>query len=182
MPIGKFRWEESRLRCPFCRTDNDRVVDSRSGEDGITIRRRRECLDCKRRFTTYERVEDTPLRVVKKDGRRVPYERENIRRGIEKACEKLNVSAAQIDGMIGAIEGEAFEKFDREVQSMVLGELVMRELRKVNQVAYVRFASVYKEFKDVSEFMEVLEEFLKGKGAATLSAALTLVEDRKKQP
>ncbi len=168
------------MRCPFCRVDNDRVVDSRAGEDAAIIRRRRECLACKQRFTTYERVEDTPLRVVKKDGRRVPYERENIRRGIEKACEKLNVSAAQIDGMIAAVETDAFDKYDREVQSMVLGELVMRELRKINQVAYVRFASVYKEFKDVSEFMEVLEEFLKGRGASTLSAALTMVEERKK--
>jgi transcriptional repressor NrdR len=156
------------MRCPFCRIDNDRVVDSRSGEDGITIRRRRECNECKRRFTTYERVEDTPLRVIKKDGRRVPYERDNIRRGIEKACEKLNVSAGQIDSMIDAIESDAFEKYDREVPSMALGELVMRELRKLNQVAYVRFASVYKEFKDVSEFMEVLEEFLKGRGGSII--------------
>jgi transcriptional repressor NrdR len=160
------------MRCPFCRADNDRVVDSRSGEDGIAIRRRRECLECKRRFTTYERVEDTPLRVIKKDGRRVPYERENIRRGIEKACEKLNVSAAQIDAMVAAIETDAFEKYDREVPSMVLGELVMRELRKLNQVAYVRFASVYKEFKDVSEFMEVLEEFLKGNAPLKLKGAI----------
>ena len=156
------------MRGPFCRIDNDRVVDSRSGEDGITIRRRRECNECKRRFTTYERVEDTPLRVIKKDGRRVPYERDNIRRGIEKACEKLNVSAGQIDSMIDAIESDAFEKYDREVPSMALGELVMRELRKLNQVAYVRFASVYKEFKDVSEFMEVLEEFLKGRGGSII--------------
>jgi transcriptional repressor NrdR len=153
------------MRCPFCREDNDRVVDSRSGEDGITIRRRRECLACKRRFTTYERVEENPLRVIKKDGRRVPYEREKIRRGIEKACWNLNVSIEHIDKMVSAVESEAFEKYDREVPSSYLGELLMRELRKVNQVAYVRFASVYKEFKDVSEFMEVLEEFMKGRGS-----------------
>jgi transcriptional repressor NrdR len=154
------------MRCPFCRIDKDRVVDSRSGEDGVTIRRRRECLACLRRFTTYERVEENPLRVIKKDGRRVPYEREKVRRGLEKACWNLNVSVEQIDQMVSAVETDAFEKFDREVPSNFLGELIMRELRKVNQVAYVRFASVYKEFKDVSEFMEVLEEFVKGRGGA----------------
>jgi transcriptional repressor NrdR len=152
------------MRCPFCRIDNDKVVDSRSGEDGATIRRRRKCLACERRFTTYERVEETPLRVIKKDGRRVPYEREKIRRGIEKACWNLSVAIEQVDKIVSAVESEAFERYDREVPSNYLGELVMRELRKINQVAYVRFASVYKEFKDVSEFMEVLEEFMKGRG------------------
>ena len=168
------------MRCPFCRQDNDKVVDSRSGDDGAAIRRRRECIACKRRYTTNERVEENPLRVIKKDARRVSYEREKIRRGIEKACWNLNVSVEQIDQIMSNVESEAFEKFDREVPSSFLGELVMRELRKVDQVAYVRFASVYKEFKDVSEFMEVLEEFLKGRGAATLSAALNIVEERKK--
>jgi len=152
------------MRCPFCRQDNDKVVDSRSGDDGAAIRRRRECIACKRRYTTYERVEENPLRVIKKDARRVSYEREKIRRGIEKACWNLNVSVEQIDQIMSNVESEAFEKFDREVPSSYLGELVMRELRKVNQVAYVRFASVYKEFKDVSEFMEVLQEFFKGRG------------------
>ena len=155
------------MRCPFCRQDNDRVVDSRSGEDGVTIRRRRECSSCKRRFTTYERVEENPLRVIKKDSRRVPYERDKMRRGIERACWNLNVSIEQIERMVSAVESEAFEKYEREVPSSFLGELVMRELRKVNQVAYVRFASVYKEFKDVSEFMEVLEEFVKGRAGTT---------------
>jgi len=166
------------MRCPFCRQDSDRVVDSRSGEDGATIRRRRECLLCKKRFTTYERVEENPLRVIKKDGRRVPYEREKLRRGIEKACWNLNVSVEQIDNMLGAVESDAFEKYDREVPSSFLGELVMRELRKVNQVAYVRFASVYKEFKDVSEFMEVLEEFVKGRGGNIPHALHGLVGER----
>ncbi|MEI6232122.1 MAG: transcriptional regulator NrdR [Planctomycetota bacterium] len=168
------------MRCPSCRADNDRVIDSRSAEEGKLIRRRRACNKCNRRFTTHERVEITPLLVIKKNRAREPYEREKLRRGIEKACEKLDVSPDQIDGMINAIENDAFERFDREVPSITLGELLMRELRKVNQVAYVRFASVYKEFKDVSEFMAVLEEFLKGKGAATLSEALTMVEERKK--
>ena len=153
------------MRCPFCRQDKDRVVDSRSGEDGVTIRRRRECLACKRRFTTYERVEENPLRVIKKDGRRVPYEREKLKRGIERACWNLKVSVPQIDLMVSTVESDAFEKHEREVPSSYLGELAMRELRKISQVAYVRFASVYKEFKDVSEFMEVLQEFVKGRGA-----------------
>jgi len=170
------------MRCPFCRQDSDRVVDSRSGEDGGTIRRRRECLKCKKRFTTYERVEENPLRVIKKDGRRVPYEREKLRRGIEKACWNLNVSVEQVDGMLGSVESEAFEKYDREVPSSFLGELVMRELRKVNQVAYVRFASVYKEFKDVSEFMEVLEEFVKGRGGNITQALHGLVERERNTP
>ncbi|HEY3320561.1 MAG TPA: transcriptional regulator NrdR [Planctomycetota bacterium] len=172
------------MRCPFCRADNDKVVDSRSGEDGVTIRRRRECLECKRRFTTYERVEENPLRVIKKDGRRVPYEREKIRRGIERACSNLSVSAEQIDRTVAAVESDAFEKYEREVPSSYLGELVMRELRKINQVAYVRFASVYKEFKDVSEFMEVLQEFLKGRGGpgALLNFKTSLDAETGKQP
>lgn len=159
------------MRCPFCRTDNDRVVDSRAGDEGGTIRRRRECLQCKRRFTTYERIEENPLRVVKKDGRRVPYEREKLRRGVEKACWNLPISAEQIDGVINTVETEAFERYDREVPSSFVGELVMREMRKLHQVAYIRFASVYKEFKDVSEFIEVLEEFLKGRGQGAVSVA-----------
>ena len=161
------------MLCPFCRQDNDRVVDSRSGEDGATIRRRRECLACKRRFTTYERVEETPLKVIKKDGRRVPYEREKVRRGIEKACWNLSISVEQIDSMVANVESEAFEKFEREAPSKFIGELIMNELRKINQVAYIRFASVYKEFKDVSEFMEVLQEFVKGRGGAPVFTAET---------
>ena len=137
------------MRCPFCREDNDRVVDSRSGEDGSVIRRRRECLKCERRFTTYERIEDNPLRVIKKDGRRVPYNREKVRRGLEKACWNLTISAEEIDKMVAGVEAEAFEKYEREVPSSYLGELVMRVLRGLNQVAYVRYASVYREFKDV---------------------------------
>jgi len=153
------------MRCPFCRIDQDRVVDSRSGDDGTSIRRRRECLSCKRRFTTYERIEENPMRVIKKDGRRVPYDREKLRRGIEKACWNLAVSAEQIDQAVSAVESEAFEKFEREVPSTYIGELVMNELRKLHQVAYVRFASVYREFKDVGEFLGVLDEFVKGRSS-----------------
>jgi transcriptional repressor NrdR len=150
------------MRCPFCRVDKDRVVDSRAGDDGATIRRRRECLHCQRRFTTYERIEENPMRVIKKDGRRVPYDREKLRGGVQLACGKLPVSTEQIDQVVATVEATAFEQFDREVPTSYLGELVMRELRKLHQVAYVRFASVYREFKDVSEFMSVLEEYVKG--------------------
>jgi transcriptional repressor NrdR len=154
------------MRCPFCRVDKDRVVDSRAGDNAATIRRRRECLQCGRRFTTYERIEENPMRVIKKDGRRMPYDREKLRSGVQKACEKLPISAEQIDQAVAAVEAEAFEKFEREVPSNYLGELVMREMRKLHQVAYVRFASVYREFKDVSEFLSVLEEYVKGRAAA----------------
>ena len=114
-------------------------------------------------------MEETPLKVIKKDGRRVPYEREKVRRGIEKACWNLSISVEQIDTMVANVEAEAFEKYEREAPSKSIGELIMNELRKINQVAYIRFASVYREFKDVSEFMEVLQEFVKGRGGVRCS-------------
>lgn len=162
------------MLCPFCRSDNDRVTDSRAGENGAVIRRRRECLNCKRRFTTHERVEENPLKVVKKNGGRVPYERRKLRVGIERACWNLPVSSEQIDKVTAEIEAEAFEQYDREVPSHVLGELVTARLRKLNQVAYVRFASVYREFKDAGQFMELLREFVKEHGgpAAQTSSLL----------
>lgn len=164
------------MRCPFCREDNDKVVDSRAGEDGFTIRRRRECQVCHRRYTTHERIEENPLRVIKKDNKRVLYEREKLRKGIERACWNLNVSIEQIDNMVANVESDAFDKYEREVPSSYLGELVMRELHKTDHVAYIRFASVYKEFKDVSEFMEVLEEFVKGH-STNRSALTTLLNN-----
>jgi transcriptional repressor NrdR len=162
------------MRCPFCREDNDKVVDSRASEDGLIIRRRRECQKCNRRYTTYEHVEQNPMRVIKKDNKRVPYEREKLLRGMERACWNLNVSIEQIDNMVANVESDAFDKYEREVPSSYLGELVMKELRKTHHVAYIRFASVYKEFKDVSEFMEVLEEFVKSQ-AANRSALTTFL-------
>ncbi|MCX7804909.1 MAG: transcriptional regulator NrdR [Planctomycetota bacterium] len=149
------------MRCPFCREDNDRVVDSRPGENGAAIRRRRECLACKRRFTTYERVEESPLKVVKKDGRREPYDRAKLKSGVEKACGKLPVSEEQREALVSEVESEIMEKFDREVPSSEIGERIMERLKKLNQVAYVRFASVYREFRDVSGFEDVLKEILK---------------------
>jgi len=147
--------------CPFCRLDNDRVIDSRTSQDGLAIRRRRECLACKRRFTTYERVEELSLRVVKKDGNRVPFERDKITRGLEKACWKRPIGPEDIERVVTAIEKEVYETYDSEVGTRELGELVMRHLSKLDQIAYVRFASVYREFKDVREFVNELEPILR---------------------
>lgn len=148
------------MKCPFCRIDNDRVVDSRTNEDGSTIRRRRECLACRRRYTTYERVEEAVIKVIKKDGGRVPFEREKIRRGLEKACWKRPVSLVQIEQVVSDIERDVYEAFESEIESRQLGELVMRHLRQLDQVAFVRFASVYREFKDVRDFVDELEPML----------------------
>lgn len=148
------------MNCPFCRVDNDRVIDSRASEDGMAIRRRRECLDCKRRFTTYERIEEPAIKVVKKDGTRVPFERDKIKRGLEKACWKRPVSDEQIEAIVNSVQSELMAKFENEVESRWLGELVMQHLRKLDQVAFVRFASVYREFKDVRDFVDELGPML----------------------
>ena len=148
------------MNCPFCRVDNDRVIDSRASEDGFAIRRRRECLACKRRYTTYERIEEISIKVVKKDGTRVPFERGKIKRGLEKACWKRPISDEQIESVVTSVENELHANFESEVQSDWLGELVMQHLRKLDQVAYVRFASVYREFKDARAFVEELEPML----------------------
>ena len=148
------------MRCPRCKQDNDRVVDSRAAADGSAIRRRRECLDCYLRYTTYERVEDTPLRVVKRSGERVRFDRERVLQGMMLACEKLPVSTEQLEEAAARVEARCHEEYDREVPSSAIGSLVMEELRKLNQVAYVRFASVYREFKDVSQFLDELKPIL----------------------
>ncbi len=142
------------MQCPYCKQDNDKVINSRPAMDGLSVKRRRECLNCGRRYTTYERIEETPLKAIKKDGRRVPFDRNKIRVGIEKACEKRPVSAEQIEAAVSEIEREIYNRFDREVPTKYIGELVMQKLKTLDHVAYVRFASVYKEFKDLSEFME----------------------------
>jgi len=146
------------VRCPFCKENNDRVIDSRESTDAFVIRRRRECLSCHRRVTTYERIEETPLRVVKKDGTRVPFERRKILIGLMKACEKRPVSSEMLEEITQRIEDFVMERYDREVPSKALGNLIMRELRRVDPVAYVRFASVYREFRDVEDFESVAEE------------------------
>ncbi len=148
------------MRCPFCKRNNDRVIDSRSSADGYSIRRRRECLACGRRFTTYERMEETPLRVVKKEGARVPFDRNKILQGLLKACEKRPVALEELEEITSRIERRLSEEFDREVESRTIGQMVMEELKRLDQVAYVRFASVYREFKDISQFLEELQPMM----------------------
>ena len=148
------------MKCPFCRTDNDRVVDSRASDDGFAIRRRRECLSCRRRYTTYERLEEINMKVVKKDGGRVPFDREKIKRGLERACWKRPVTDMQLDDVVTAIENDIYSTFEAEVDSRRLGELVMQHLRDLDEVAVVRFAGVYREFNDVTDFVNELQPML----------------------
>lgn len=149
------------MKCPYCQSDNDRVLDSRTSQGGFEIRRRRECLSCERRYTTYERIEETVLKVVKKDGTRVPFERDKVKRGIERACWKRPVSDEAIETVLSEIENEIYANYDSEVESRFLGECIMNRLRGVDQVAYVRFASVYREFQDVRDFVDELQPMLK---------------------
>lgn len=149
------------MRCPFCRYDNDRVVDSRSIQDGFVIRRRRECVHCKRRYSTYERLEEMAVKVVKKGDEREPFDREKIRRGLTKACWKRPISAEQIESVVTAVELAVYAGFESEIESHRIGELVMQELAQLDQVAFVRFASVYREFKDVRDFVDELQPMLK---------------------
>ena len=146
------------MRCPFCKADDDKVIDSRSSTDAFVIRRRRECVQCGRRFTTYERIEETPIRVIKKDGSREGFERRQILTGMMKACEKREVSIETLDEITRLIEERINEKFDKEVTTKFIGQQVMRELKKLDKVAYVRFASVYREFKDLDDFVEEVEK------------------------
>jgi len=148
------------MRCPFCHTDQDKVIDSRSSKDGGIIRRRRECLKCERRFTTYERVEEMLPMVVKKDGRREVFDRQKIVSGLKKACEKRPVSTTAIEQTADKIEQALQERGEKEVPSSAIGEAIMRELHRLDQVAYVRFASVYRDFKDASEFMRELQDII----------------------
>jgi len=148
------------MKCPFCRNMEDKVIDSRMSGEGVSIRRRRECLKCGRRFTTYEYVENAPLMVVKRDGTRKRFDREKIKAGIMKACEKRPVSMDQLEEIVEKIEREIQKKTDQEVKTTLIGNMVMEELYKTDEVAYVRFASVYRRFKDVSHFMKELEKFL----------------------
>ena len=155
------------MKCPRCAADDDRVVDSRTSADGSVIRRRRECLQCYMRFTTYERIEESPLRVIKKSGERVRFDRDRILQGMLRACEKLPVSMKEIEEAVTRVEARCQEEYDREVLSSVIGSLVMDELRKLDQVAYVRFASVYREFKDVTQFLDELKPILEKDGEAS---------------
>ncbi|MGH7261771.1 MAG: transcriptional regulator NrdR [Nitrospiraceae bacterium] len=145
------------MKCPFCDDLEDKVVDSRMAKEGEMIRRRRECLSCKRRYTTYERIEESLPMVVKKDGRREPFDRTKILNGLKKACEKRPISVATIEAVTDRIEKRLQEMGETEIQSRAIGEEIMKELHNLDQVAYVRFASVYREFKDIDQFMDELK-------------------------
>jgi transcriptional repressor NrdR len=145
------------VKCPFCDELEDKVVDSRMAKEGHVIRRRRECLSCKRRYTTYERVEESLPMVAKKDSRREPFDRGKILNGLKKACEKRPISVTTIEAVTDRIEKRVQEMGETEIQSRIVGEEVMKELHDLDQVAYVRFASVYREFKDIDQFMDELK-------------------------
>lgn len=148
------------MKCPFCGHENTRVIDSRPAEDNNSIRRRRVCDECDKRFTTYEKVETIPLIIIKKDNNREAYDRSKIEAGVLRACHKRPVSAAQITQLVDEVETEIFNYEDKEIPSDVVGELVMNKLKNMDAVAYVRFASVYREFKDVNTFMDELKKML----------------------
>jgi len=148
------------MRCPFCAHIEDKVVDSREGKDGLVIRRRRECLSCGRRFTSYERIDEIPYMVVKKDGTREPYDRNKVLGGLRKACEKRPVSPAALEQVADEVEQMLQESAEREISTARIGEKVTERLRELDKVAYVRFASVYRQFEDVDQFMKVLNDLL----------------------
>ncbi len=151
------------MKCPYCAKVNNKVVDSRLSRDAKTIRRRRECLECGRRFTTYEKLEDTALMVVKKDGRREAFDRKKIISGIQKACQKRPVSTSSIEDFVSFIENHFQEAGKKEIESSQIGEIIIDKLKEWDDVAYVRFASVYRQFKDIREFMSELESILEAK-------------------
>lgn len=148
------------MKCPFCGFADTKVIDSRLGKEGNNIRRRRECFDCERRFTTYERIEETLPLVVKKDGRREAFDRQKIIAGMQRACEKRPVSIATIEKMVDRLELSLQESGEKEIESSRIGEAVMEALHDLDEVAYVRFASVYRQFKDINEFMSELKDLL----------------------
>ncbi len=149
------------MNCPFCSHEESKVVDSRPTDEGQAIRRRRECGNCKKRFTTYEKIEELPLIVVKKGGTRESYNRSKVMNGIIRSCEKRPVSLQDIEEMVDEIEKNLYNSMEKEINTKFIGELVMDKLKKTDEVAYVRFASVYREFKDISTFMEELNKLLK---------------------
>ncbi|MDI6745378.1 MAG: transcriptional regulator NrdR [Thermodesulfovibrionales bacterium] len=152
------------MKCPFCVNLEDKVIDSRTSKEGDAIRRRRECLKCGKRFTSYERVEDVVPMVIKKDGRREPFDRPKILRGLEKACEKRPVSVEALEGIVDSIEKKLINLGVKEIQSTWVGEEVMSSLKELDKVAYVRFASVYRQFKDISELMNEVKTLFESKG------------------
>jgi transcriptional repressor NrdR len=151
------------MKCPFCDHQESKVIDSRESKKGLSIRRRRECLACRRRFTTYEKIEEIPYMVVKKDGSRQPFDSQKLLRGLLKACEKRPIPVKKLDEIVEEIEAKLNERSDKEIRSSEIGQHVMERLKELDKVAYVRFASVYREFRDVSEFKRELETLLKEK-------------------
>ena len=151
------------MKCPFCGYDDSKVLDTRPTDEGYTIRRRRECLKCQKRFTTYEKIEQSPVMVIKKDGNRQAFDRDKIIRGMIKSCEKRPVSADEIEEAANNIEKKIENSMRREITSLEIGEMVMDELKDLDEVSYVRFASVYREFKDLQSFVDELENFVKKK-------------------
>jgi len=149
------------MKCPYCGSRKDKVIDSRSSNVGRSVRRRRECIKCERRFTTYEYIEEIPLMVAKKGGRREPFDRKKLLNGIMKACEKRPISIEKQEALCDKIEKHIQRGFEKEVESKEIGELVMKHLYNIDEIAYVRFASVYRQFRDVSQFMKELKKFLK---------------------
>ena len=145
------------MRCPFCNQDNDKVTDTRTSADGFVVRRRRECCICRKKFTTYERIEAAQIRVIKRDGSRVPFERERLQHGVERACWKRKISDEQIEALIAQVEHDISTAFETEVKSQYIGEQVMHYLGELDQVAYVRFASVYRHFENADDFARELQ-------------------------
>jgi len=173
---GKRRDDISTMKCPFCGFDQDKVVDSRESKEGESIRRRRECLRCEKRFTTYERIDEIPYMVVKKDGRREKFERQKVLSGLLRACEKRPVPISQLEQIVNEAESFVIDSPERERRTGEVGELIMNRLRNLDKVAYVRFASVYLDFKDVHEFMSELQDLLRSKDVREAKEALAAVE------
>ena len=157
------------MRCPFCGHQDDKVLDSRTVKDGDAIRRRRECVSCERRFTTYEEIEEMLVMVVKRDGRREPFDREKVLRGMIVACEKRPVGMDTLEAAADGIERAVYDSGSHEIDSGTIGEMVVEALRKVDQVAYVRFASVYRQFEDVGQFKEIVDVLDRGRGRSKAS-------------
>ena len=167
------------MKCRYCQSTESRVVDSRPTEDGTAIRRRRECLNCGRRFTTYEKIEEIPIMVVKRDGSREPFNSEKILAGVRKACEKRPVSSAAQNELVDDVSREIFNTLEQEITTIQIGELVMQKLKALDEVAYVRFASVYRQFKDINTFMEELKALLE-EGKGSLPADISAQKESKK--
>ena len=149
------------MKCPYCYVPESKVIDTRSSDNGMSIKRRRECVSCGRKFTTYERVEEIPIRVIKKDGSRQSFEKSKLLNGITRACEKRPVTAEQIEELVNSIEAQVYNKLNKEITTLEIGELVMDGLKNLDDVAYVRFASVYRQFKDVNTIIDELQKLIK---------------------